>query len=270
MNELLLDLINKRSHFNKIFVGAAAGKPEPLSAYEVWEKTLQEAGPTYNNPDRDTILHHMREIIPPHVSQNRALAWGGEPINGYDLLTLTVSFTDDHEAYIPSIFFPPQHIMDYIHDVKKSASKSGLALTIPEQFRISMDLTDGQIFSATLLSHVASRAVGRNRDTRMGEFLNFTHEERVSWAQSVATFSENPEPDQLGDTYHFWATCNMGVFSKLIENESPIEAALYRGMMHYGSQVMNFTRKNIVKRPLKFTHVEIDRMGLDVGNKLLQ
>lgn len=172
-----------------------------------------------------------------------------------------VSFVDDHQGPCPSELFPRERAL-----ALRTALRSDLPRTIPEQFAIALPLAGGHAFAAAILLHAVTRQIARDRDARA--LGSIPWDERLRDAASIAPFA--PEiagrGDAPGDTYHYWANVAAGYHAEHRGRLVPraVGAAFYAGPI-----AMTWIRGRLFASPLfAGAHTLCDRMGLRHGRAL--
>lgn len=219
------------------------------------------------NPEPQILLREIKnlaETLDSNHPQEDCLPWSSQRVNIHSLFESLLAFTDDHTETIHQEYFPVDQSKHFIKEVIASSRLRGAPLQLPEQLRIALEYTDGQLLAASILCHSASRAVGRNRDQRVDPAFKFDTDTMRQWGASIARFDDNKQFDPPGDTYHFWATFSMGLALKKAHHQQQATCLAYRTLLYYGTDIMTGARK-VIGNPLRFKHKEVDRMGLGIG-----
>ena len=250
----------------------------PLSALDISELLTEFAIDTraniLNPPHDVTAQLILSEIRSRHISKQEEQRWAYVPWNGSDkkinlweLFNFLICHVDDHDIPIPGAYLPVDQTRDMIDHVLSYSERMQRALTIPEQYDIALNIADNYPTAGAILAHSASRAIGRNRETRAGDKLTFTFDEMRQWSRAVARFDDGMHRETPGDTYHYWACFTMGMASKSLEEDERIAAILCRSLFFHGAQLMNSARNVVTanKGSLLYLHEEVDRLGLETG-----
>ena len=195
------------------------------------------------NPDKKIRMHHLFRVL--------------------------VSPSDYHDRQIPEHLFPVDESLEFIDRVIERRKHVGKSVTIPQQFKIAMDITDGYPIAAALVAHSASRAIARNLDTRTDPRLEFSQEQMKEWAKSVATFPHihRVNEDAVGDNYHFWAYFSMGAATRATDAFSSVYAGVWNMALLEGGQILDFVRRKAThgRSPLLFKHAQIGEHAQWIG-----
>lgn len=146
----------------------------------------------------------------------RYLPWSTSRFSQGYHLALMSAFTDMHSGFIPYDNFPPSAsriFVDRIIDLSRSRNRQ---ITIPEQFEVGLDLSDGHVLGAAVIAHGGARSIARASDTSVDDKLRYTTDEIKTWRDCVSTFESisGRYPDPAADTYHFWGTFIPGLLSE--------------------------------------------------------
>jgi hypothetical protein len=231
------------------------------------------------NPDRDTIFTSMLDSIKKRqkdygqeyeVEYGLEESWTKVPwnkdysLNLINLAEAIIANADYHEAPINQELYPVEQCLEFINRVKEVEKVTDHSVEIDGQFEIALQLADGYPLAAALIAHLATRAIARNSDSRIDPRLSFTDEQMVEWAHTVARFKQSEGNDSMGDTYHFWANCLMGMALSAKQYEEPQKVAIIKSAFEEGPQIMSNVRAMFGK-DTKIVHTEVDMMGLEIG-----
>lgn len=235
----------------------------------------EEARSNFQNPDRRTIFQEISEScnlssVDLSIPLNwLTIPWSSEKtMDMRQLFNTLVAHADYHKLDVDIDYFPPKLAMKFINGVIQSSQSCGRALTIPEQFSIAMDIANDNPTAAAILAHAGSRAIARNLDTRIDPVLKFGEDEVKIWNKSIARFPDDKFTDVLGDNYHFWAYCSMGMASRAKEELSPLSSLVTRALAYNGAEILEFARglATLGKKPLVFKHSQIGKLGIIIGS----
>lgn len=266
-------MLNEIRHFyNTICVVKSVARPNNPAIYQALE------GSVYM-PNADTALtgelNEWQPVITAMfgVMHNRLQAGGditvlSEPywLNGtkydmHDVFNTSIQFFDDHTAPLPeTTLVPDNDIQIYIERVRQTDRK----LTIPEQFEILLDITDGHIVGACHLGMAASRIMARHLDKRAYPGILVSPEAMIDWNTRVAQFEDAGQVtgDGPGDTYYFWTHA----FASLVFSlDGSLKAKMMDEVFKHGTDIMVLTRRHIARIPTNTSHQAASEMGRDAG-----
>lgn len=222
------------------------------------------------NPEFGSLVAKMTCLLDECQLDNKlTLSWTNRKVDLIRLFYSLISFWDDHNVKVAREFYPVDQCLSYIAKVIQTSREFYRPLDVTEQFQAALELTGNSCFSATILAHSASRAIGRNKDHRVSQKFVFSPSEMLEWGQSIARFESTDKYDPPGDTYHFWATCAMGMAVNSNEAAKNSFAKIPIAIMfRNGSNIMSAARTMLAGNPLYFKHKETDRLGLQIGSFL--
>lgn len=265
-------MYNRELYLTKKFIGCTLGavQGKPVNKINPLTFSPAELPKAFSpHPPEQDLLSSMVTLIRENPETGRdQLPWSSRKINLQRLFCSLVTFTDDHQQKVAREYFPITQSLDYIEQVFKQSNQAGRPLYLDEQFGIGLKLADNHPLAAAILCHSASRAIGRNRDQRVSSRFIFEDQRFHQWGEAVARFDSQTQYDPPGDTYHFWATCSMGMaLGKGLKSQLPAVIA-YGTLFYFGADIMDHARKLVARNPLHYKHREVDRLGLSVGFRL--
>ena len=177
-----------------------------------------------------------------------------------DVFISTIQFFDRHNEPLPYTTVPPED------DVKKFVDivlKSEHRLTLSEQFKHLLVISNGNVLGAANVGFLASRLLARGWDTRAYPNIPISTETIIEANKHFAQFeSDSKTNDASGDTYYFWthffATSvysQLGCFNSKILNK----------FFEFGTPTMKFVRKYFAGQPIVTEHFEASLLGRHVG-----
>ena len=260
--------------------GAAFGKL--TSEADIYVRGIEKLGNHRSNPDQEDIIQLMvssikdferEDLKKPENWRSVSWAWEHQRNRALERFFLTgIAFSDDHGSSLHREFLPKEKALKYQYNLIKATEIKGLCLTIPEQYEIALNITEGHPLDASTVAFIGSRTIGRNHDKRVssngrGNF-DYDNNDMDKWLKSIAYFDISPKFDPLGDTYHWWTCCTMGMLLKAHSDQQPKKTEAFNFLFNHGAEVMVLLRKWVAQRPLNYVHKEVDRQGLYVGWKV--
>lgn len=188
-----------------------------------------------------------------------------------DLVSVLVSFVDDHNEPIPEECFPRAETLRLLELIQNASSHEHKPLDVTGQFALALTVC-ADPWTALLACHFATRQLARGRDTRvLGRTWALDVKKRYAAGRAIAPFP--PElsigGDPLGDTYHYWANVLAAVGSQSMGRA--LARHLVPGLFYAGPHLMLWIRQRTFRSRLFFgTHERIDRLGLEHGLALHQ
>ena len=234
----------------------------------------KEGTSNFENPDENSIHQELSETCRMScVDLSKAGSWLMSPWHNKKTLSIQhlfdtlVSHADYHQYSIVSDYFPSPMAIEFINLVIEMSQTQGRAITIPEQFNIAMNVASKNPTAAAIVAHAGSRAIARNLDTRIDPALNFTEDQMRTWNKSVARFTGDAYSEAMGDNYHFWAYCAMGMVTRANEETSPITSILWKAISYNGAEILTGATSIVTvgKKPLIFKHNRVAKIELKVG-----
>lgn len=245
----------------------------------------------YPNPPLFKLENKMLDVIDQFRGSNlkiNAVPWNSNKYSKGLHLAMMVAFSDQHQQPIAYDNFVPDDSREFVNRVMQLADDLNRQITIPEQFRIALDLSQGSILGAGVIAHAGSRSIARLSDTRVDKKFQYSMQEGLKWRDSVANFESITGDyfDPPGDTYHFWGTFIAGLLSEVIDNTkdqvlNPIYQQIYLNTAEITDFLRNkvskivrfFSNKDIVQETV-ITHKAADILGYHlskmIGSRLLE
>jgi hypothetical protein len=170
---------------------------------------------------------------------------------------------DLHDEYIPTTTLPPEEdVLAFIQGIRDRPER----VTVPEQFRMALDLAGNDIFGATNICWITNRFMARGVDSRAYPNIPIDASMLYDWNDQVAqfkTYDQSGKNDGPGDNYYFWTH----VFGAVAFSERGPQAKLAQLAFSHGTQIMTFVRKNIAtgNQPNITAHEPASSIGRKVG-----
>jgi hypothetical protein len=153
----------------------------------------------------DTLIIDIYSVLnstEPGLSTQPYWLTGGNyhPIEAF---VTCVEFFDRHVEPLPTTTLPPeQDVAWYIHQVLHSSHK----VSIPEQLKLLLAISNNQILGAANIGMLASRIMARGWDTRAYPSIPVDIAQINRWNNQLYQFevADGHANDAPGDTYYYW------------------------------------------------------------------
>jgi hypothetical protein len=186
-------------------------------------------------------------------------------VRARDLVAAVSSFTDDYSSAPPTDLFAVPAALAILRALEHEEH-----IPVNEQLAIGLGVTSGELFTAVMGLHTATRVLARGRDRRLHPGFRMSLEERLERGRAIAPFhpDDSRGGDPMGDTYHFWANVLGGIYAGCPWLTTR-QRAFVAGMLYAGPWLMRGVREMAFGSTLFYgNHARVDRLGLRIGLEL--
>lgn len=224
----------------------------------------------YSNPPLELLEGEMVQLVEPFINDSdlSSLPWTEHRFSQGLHLATVISFSDQHNRPVTPEYFVPERARVFVNEVSEFADENGRQATIPEQFSFALELSEGSVLGASVISHAGTRSIARGSDSRVDPLIDYTAQEVKDWRDDVASFEAitGKYGDPPGDTYHFWGAFIAGLLSETGDRvRDKFFNPAYRHLFTNAAEITSILRYGIGRKKGD-THKEADVAGYHIGS----
>jgi len=191
-------------------------------------------------------------------------------LNKREIFGYYVAFADQHNLPTSQRFSELASGSRLIEAIELESDNTKSRVSVPRQIDIALDIFDNKLALSLVNLTLATRAMARNYDDRLGlKVPEITPKRMLEWKDRIAFFcwdeSEYEASDSAGDTYHFYESMLAALSTTDQKNFHDLWTSnVARGLYRQTTEATRILRHRLANH-IGQTHEVIDSVGFEIG-----